>query len=401
MKVGIIREGKNPPDKRVPLSPEQCNIVMEKWPHVEIIVQPSPIRDIEDQEYLDAGVNMQEDLSDCDILMGVKEVPYDDLIPNKKYFFFSHTYKEQPYNAKLLQTILEKKIQLIDYELLKKKSGARLLGFGRYAGIVGMYNALYAWGKKFNSFDLKRAIDCKDRKEAEAELKKVVLPSNFKAVLTGKGRVGKGAREIIELLNIKEVGVEDFLNENNSEACWCQIDVEDYNKHPELVFDRQHFFANEEAYESNFYRFAQKADMYVACHYWANNAPQILTKEQIARSDFNLKIIGDISCDIGEPIASTLRPSTIAEPLYGINKNSLTEVDFHIEDSLGIMAVDNLPCELSRDASIDFGENLISNIFPHLFGDDPDLVIERASETNLQGELMPAFKYLKDYVEGA
>ncbi|NND76631.1 MAG: alanine dehydrogenase [Flavobacteriales bacterium] len=401
MKLGIIREGKDPPDKRVPLGPQHCVEVMQKWPHVEVVVQSSAVRDISDDEYREAGISIVEDVSDRDILMGVKEVPYDDLIPKKKYFFFSHTYKEQPYNAKLLKTILDKKIQLIDYELLKKKSGARLLGFGRYAGIVGTYNAFYAWGKKFGTFELKRAIDCHDREEAESELKKIVLPDNFKLIVTGKGRVGKGSREILELVDIEEVSVGEFLNISYSKPCYCHIDVEDYNKHPELEFDRDHFFANEEKYISDFYRFAKVADMYIACHYWANNAPQILTKEQIARDDFHLKVIADISCDIKEPIASTLRASTIAEPVYGYNKETGEEMDFMDPNSLGVMAVDNLPCELSRDASIDFGNNLISNVFPHLFGDDTERIIERASETDLNGELMPDFEYLTDYVKGA
>ena len=398
MKLGIIREGKNPPDKRVPLSPEQCKTVMERWPNVEVIVQPSPIRDIGDEEYGNLGIQMREDLSDCDVLMGVKEVPIHDLIPNKKYFFFSHTYKKQPYNANLLRAILDKKIQLIDYELLKARNGARLLGFGRYAGIVGTYNAFYAWGKKTASFDLKRAIDCADRAEAEGELQKVSLPNDFKLIVTGKGRVGKGAKEIIDLLPLKEVDVETFLNQEVGEACYCHINVEDYNYHPQQEFNLQHFYSNESEYESSFYRFARVADMYIPCHYWSNKAPQILTAEQIARQDFNLKIIADISCDIGEPIASTIRPSTIAEPLYGIEKDSLKEVDFFEDDALGIMAVDNLPCELSKDASIDFGNNLIEHIFPLLFGEDPDRVIERASETDLEGNLMPDFAYLKDYV---
>ena len=398
MKLGVIREGKIPPDERVPLTPVHCKKVMEKWPHVEVVVQPSPIRDIKDEEYAAAGITIQEELGDCDILMGVKEVPLDQLIPNKKYFFFSHTYKEQPYNAKLLRAILDKKIQLIDYELLKKKNGSRIIGFGRYAGIVGAYNGLYAWGKKFDSYDLKRAYLCHDRNEAESNLTKVTLPQNFKLVVTGKGRVGMGAREILELIDIEEVGVDDFLNKDIGKPAFCHIDVEDYNIHPHLSFDRQHFFDHEEKYHSNFFRFAQVADMYFACHYWANNAPMILTEDQIARDDFNIKVIADISCDIKEPIASTLRASTISDPLYGYDKKLRSEVEFRKFDSLSVMAVDNLPCELARDASIDFGDNLIDHVFPHLFGDDSDGVIERASETDLNGELMPAFEYLGDYV---
>lgn len=398
MKLGIIREGKTPPDKRVPLSPEQCKTVTEKWSHVKILVQRSLVRDITDQEYRNAGIEVVEDVSSCDILMGVKEVPYDDLIPEKRYFFFSHTYKEQPYNSKLLKRILDRKIQLIDYELLKKKNGARILGFGRYAGIVGTYNAFFAWGKKYGSFGLKRAIDCHDRAEAERELSKIVLPNNFKLIITGKGRVGKGSREVLDLIDIQEVTVHDFLNKEIGRPSYCHIDVEDYNKHPELEFDRDHFFANEEQYETNYYRFAQVADMYIACHYWAVNAPTFLTKEQIAREDFKLKVIADISCDILEPIASTIRASTIADPVYGYDRKTGEEMDFMDPSSLGVMAVDNLPCELSRDASIDFGNSLISNIFPFLFGEDPDRVIERACETDLNGNLMPDFEYLSGYV---
>jgi len=149
-KIGIIREGKVPPDFRVPLTPAQCATIKEKYPYVDIVVQPSSIRCFSDSEYIANGIQVQEDLSDCDLIMGVKEVPVDALIPNKKFMFFSHTIKKQSYNKKLLQQILDKKIQLIDYEVLKNKVGKRLIGFGRYAGIVGCYNGFRAFGLKNN-----------------------------------------------------------------------------------------------------------------------------------------------------------------------------------------------------------------------------------------------------------
>jgi len=399
IRIGIIKEGKVPADKRVPFTPEHCTRIEAGHENVEVIIQSSEIRAIKDQEYIDAGLKVQDDISECDILLGVKEVPLDDLIPNKTYFFFSHTYKEQPYNAKLLKEILKKNIQLVDYELIKGINGARLIGFGRYAGIVGAYNGFRAWGEKNKTFILKPAHECHDRIEMEGQLSKIDLPSNFKMVMSGHGRVGKGAREIVKLLDIKEVSAEDFLTKKFDEPVYAHIDSDDYNDREDgSAFDRKHFYANPEMYVSAFYRFATEADMYLACHYWDADAPLILTKEDYRKEDFKIKLIADISCDILEPIASTLRPSTIADPFYGYDPTTGEEGEFYDAKTIGIMAVDNLPCELPRDASKDFGEVLITKVMPALLGEDPDRIIERASETNLQGELMPDFKYLTDYV---
>ena len=235
MKIGIIREGKTPPDKRVPLTPKQCIEVVEKFPGTEVVVQSSPIRKITDAEYVNAGVRVVEDVSDCDILLGVKEVNKEDLIPNKKYLFFSHTFKKQPYNRDLLIEILKKKIQLIDYEVLTDINGQRLIGFGKYAGIVGTYNGFLTFGKKHKLYDLKPANQCEDRIEFEKELKKVILPNDFKLVLTGYGRVGHGAREVINLLNIKEVNPKDFLNNEFNSPVFTQLNVEDYLPHRKLL----------------------------------------------------------------------------------------------------------------------------------------------------------------------
>ena len=222
MKLGIIREGKTPPDKRVPLTPKQCAKIQKDYPHVDVVVQSSEVRKIKDEAYVAAGIKVVDDVSDCDILMGVKEVNKADLIPNKTYLFFSHTFKKQPYNRTLLQTILDKKIQLVDYEVLTDKNESRLIGFGRYAGIVGTYNGFLAFGKKQQSYNLKPAHLCEDRIEMEGELSKVNLPKNTKIVLTGFGRVGHGAREILEKLQLKEVNATDFLNKSFDEPVFTQ-----------------------------------------------------------------------------------------------------------------------------------------------------------------------------------
>ena len=401
MKIGVIREGKIPPDKRVPLTPKQCVEVMEKFPGTEVVVESSPIRKITDDEYKKAGIKVVNDVSDCDILIGVKEVNKEDLIPNKKYLFFSHTFKKQPYNRDLLNKILENKIQLIDYEVLTDKNGHRLIGFGRYAGIVGAYNGFLTFGKKHQLYDLKPANQCEDRVEFEEELKKVKLPNNFKVVLTGFGRVGHGAREVIDLIGIKEVNPEDFLNKTFNEPVYTQLNVKDYFAREDgKPFDKLAFYESGKGHVSTFKRYLKVADMYIACHYWDSSSPFIFTREDLKDKNIKVSVVADISCDIDGPVASTIRPSTIADPIYGYNPEIEQEDDFMKEGIIAVMAVDNLPCELPKDASEDFGKELIDKILPSLLVEDKDGIIERGSETDLNGNLTKHFAYLDKYIKG-
>ena len=401
MKIGIIREGKTPPDKRVPLSPEQCAEVKTKYPNVELVVQPSPIRKFSDSEYTAKGIELQEDLSDCEVLMGVKEVPLEMLIPNKTYFFFSHTFKLQPYNAPLLREILNKKIRLIDYEVLKDANNKRLIGFGRYAGIVGCYNGFRTLGIKNNSYQIKPAHECEDRAEMEGYLKDVALPSNFKCVLTGFGKVGHGAREIMNLLPIREVTKEDFLSKEFDEPVFTHLNTDDYNARiSDEGFEKKEFYANPELYKSTFPAYGSVAHLYIACHYWGEGSPFIFTREDIKSPEWTISVVADISCDIDGPVASTIRPSTIANPVYGYHALNELECDLHDPGAIAVMAVDNLPCELPKDSSKDFGRVMIDEILPCLIGDDPYAIIERASETTLEGNLSKKFSYLQDYVDG-
>ncbi|TXC78538.1 NAD(P)-dependent oxidoreductase [Luteibaculum oceani] len=399
MKLGVIREGKTPPDRRVPLSPRQCWQIQEIWPKVEIVVQSSPIRAFSDDEYTSAGVRVVDDCSDCDVLLGVKEVPVNQLIPNKTYFFFSHTFKKQEYNKGLLKALLDKKIRLIDYEVVTAEGGRRLLGFGRYAGIVGAYNAFYAWGVRTGNYELKRAHECADRKELERELKNVKLDAKFKMVLTGAGRVAKGAIEILEEIGIRQVEPDAIINETFDHPVFAQLLVTDYNRREDgNDFTAEDFYRYPVGYQSNFMRFAKVSDMYIACHYWDNRSPFIFSREDAKSADFNVKVVADISCDIDCAVASTLRPSTISDPLYGYDPRTESEVDFNDQNAIGVMAVDNLPCELPRDASEDFGAELMNNVLPHLFEGDNEGIIERATQTTLDGNLTPQFAYLEDWV---
>ncbi|MDD2984046.1 MAG: NAD(P)-dependent oxidoreductase [Crocinitomicaceae bacterium] len=396
-KVGIAREGKVPPDFRVPLTPEQCSLVQVKFPNVEIIVQNSPIRTFSDAEYEAQGIRVQEDLSECDIIMGVKEFIPETLIPNKTYIFFSHTLKKQPYNKNLLRTVLQKKIRLIDYEVMKNRIGKRLIGFGRYAGIVGCYNGFRTLGLKSQSYRLLKASECENRIQLEEELKNVKLANTCKIVLTGGGRVGYGAREILDLLPILEVTPEEFLTVKFDQPVFTHLGLEDYYARKDgAEFDKSEFYSNPEKFKSIFEKYAKEADMFVAGHYWSENSPVILSKE--ALKDSRLIVLADISCDIDGPLAPTIKPSTIENPIYGYNPKTGLEDSFLTNGNIAVMAVDNLPCELPKDASEDFGNELIRSIFPALFVEDPDDIIGRASETTFEGELTEKFAYLSDYV---
>jgi alanine dehydrogenase len=399
MKFGIIKEIKNPPDRRVVFSPQACKTIIEQFPEAQVVVESSDIRVFTDAEYKNAGISVHENISDCDVLLGVKEVPIDALIPNKKYFFFSHTIKKQPYNRKLLQAVLEKNIALYDHEVITAKTGQRLVAFGRYAGIVGAYNGVRAYGLKFNLFSLPKAEVLTDQQALIAELNKIQLP-NIKILLTGKGRVGSGAKEMLDAMQLREVTVEEYLKQEFNEPVYCQIDVLDYNKRKDgQVLTKEDFYNHPEEYESNFMRFAKVTDFYIAGHFYGDGAPFLYTREDAKSPNFNIKVVADISADIDGPVATTIKPSTIANPIYGYNPQTEQEVNFMNDDAIAVMAVDNLPCELPRDASIGFGEMFLQHVIPAFYNNDKDGILERAKMTQ-NGKLTSKYSYLQDYVEG-
>ena len=399
MKFGIITERKNPPDRRVVFSPEALLKLKNTFPEASIKVEHSDIRVFSDDDYKSLGFEVANDISDCDVFFGVKEVPVEALIPNKKYFFFSHTIKKQPYNRKLLQAILEKNIELYDHETIVDAKHKRLIGFGRYAGIVGAYNAFRAFGIKFELFQLPKAETLNGKEALVAKLKRTLLPP-LKIVLTGEGKVGNGAKEILDAMHIKPVSVENFLTKNYSEPVYVQIDYLDYNKRIDgKPSSKKDFFTNPKAYISDFERFTKVSDIYIAGHFYANDAPVILTREMLLASDCKLKVVADVSCDVNGPIACTLRASTIQDPFYGYYPFENKEVDVFHPAAIVVMAVDNLPCELPKDASEGFGEMFLEHVIPAFFNGDKDGILERAKMTE-NGKLTSNFAYLQDYVDG-
>jgi len=399
MKFGILKERKNPPDRRVVFSPEELTRLKQYYQNITVQVERSDIRVFTDVQYESLGIEMTDDISDCDILFGVKEVPVEHLIPNKTYFFFSHTIKKQPYNRKLLQAILEKNIDLYDYETIVDANNRRLIGFGRYAGIVGAYNSIRAFGIKFELFKLPRAETLSGKEALITHLKRLVLPP-LKFVITGTGKVGNGAKEVLDAIKIKEVSVENYLTKNYTQPVYTQIDVLEYNKRKDgQVLDFTDFYHNPKEYVSDFERFTKVSDIYITGHFHANEAPVILTQEMLQSNDCKIKVVADVSCDVNGPIACTLRSSTIAEPLYGYFPSENKEVDVFHPAAVVVMAVDNLPCELPKDASEGFGEMFLEHVIPAFFNGDKDGILQRAKITT-KGKLTPRFSYLQDYVDG-
>lgn len=400
LKIGLIREGKVPPDKRVPFTPLQCEEIEQRFPHVKVVVQQSDIRCFKDHEYGDLDLAVAADVSDCDVLMGIKEVPIQALIPDKTYLFFSHTMKKQPYNRDLLREILARKIRLIDYEALKDRQGNRLVAFGRYAGIVGAYNGLLTYGKRFGLFSLRRAYECFDVNDLKLELRKVKLPP-VKIILTGSGRVGKGSMETLDTAGIRKVSPADFLNRTFDEPVYVQLSSADYHRRREGGhFNRDEFHRHPERYESYFFEYTRVADMLFAGAYWNPKAPVLFTREQMLSSDFKISVIADITCDINGSIPSTKKASTIVDPLYDFDP-ATDSVQPPLSDDrfVTVMAIDNLPCELPRSASEEFGRDLIDRVLPLLLIDDKDDIIQRATIAE-NGKLTPHFEYLTDFVAG-
>jgi alanine dehydrogenase len=399
MKFGIIKERKNPPDRRVVFTPQELVRLQQEHPDAIVKVETSDIRFFKDEEYSNLGIDVVTDISDCDVFFGVKEIPVDYLIPNKKYFFFSHTIKKQTHNRKLLQAVLEKDIELYDHETIVDANNRRLIGFGRYAGIVGAYNGFRAFGIKYDLFTLPKAETLNSKEDLIVRLKRQTLP-NIKIVLTGHGKVGMGAKEILDGMKVKQVSTKDFLTKIYTQPVYTQIDVLDYNKRLDgVVLDNHDFYKNPQEYTSDFERFTKVSDIFMAGHFHANGSPDILTREMLRAPDCKIKVVADISCDVDGPIACTLKASTIADPFFGYLPSEDKEVPFTHPGSIMVMSVDNLPCELPKDASEGFGEMFMQHVIPAFFNGDKDGILQRAKMTE-NGKLTPRFAYLQDYVDG-
>ncbi|MCW3121976.1 MAG: alanine dehydrogenase [Flavipsychrobacter sp.] len=397
IRIGLIRERKKLPDERVALSPKQCAYIMANDPNIKIVVEPSPSRCFSDQAYSGLGVELSSDLSDCDILMGIKEVPAEFLIPGKTYFFFSHTKKKQPHNQHLMHALIEKNIRMIDYECITYSDEQRILGFGLFAGIVGAHNGLRTYGKKFGKYELPAAHEVKDYKELIDAYQYLKLP-NIKIVMTGSGKVAAGVLDVFTRLDIEAVEPSDFLTHEYEYPVFTHLKGASlYARKDNDLFHRDDFHAHPEAYKCLFSSYVHQADVLMNGIYWEKKIARLFEKPDIRRNDWRLNVISDITCDTDGSVPINVGSSTIADPVYGIERATMqrTVPYQHTKDIIDVMAVDNLPNELPRDASEYFGQHLDKYILPELLKPESE-ILKRATICE-HGKLTKRYEYLSDY----
>jgi alanine dehydrogenase len=398
IRIGLLKEGKIPPDNRVALTPAQCKWLQKTFPGIKILVQSSTHRCFSDKEYQRAGIELTEDIKDCDILFGIKEVPVSDLAEDKTYLFFSHTRKKQAHNQKLLQTILQKKITLIDYECMEHEDGQRIIGFGFFAGVVGAHNGMMAYGERTGSFHLDRVYKQKDFKELIHSYFGVKLP-NVKIAVTGSGRVAHGILEIMNLMEVVELEKEEFISREFSYPVYVQLKGGDLYRHIKSgSYNREHFHNHPEEYECLFDQYISHTDVLMNGIYWDVNVPRLFKIQRVSDPDFRIQVIADVTDDTNGSIPLNLGDHTIENPVYGVDRFSFQKTLPYKPNSVDIMAVGNLPNELPRDASKYFGEQLIKYILPDLLANSSRVIEEATIAKN--GFLTERFEYLQEYAEG-
>jgi len=397
-RIGLIREGKVPADNRVALTPAQCKWIHKNSSDVEIIAQSSTVRCFTDREYENAGVKVKDDMSECDILMGIKEIPVEQLLPGKTYLFFSHTKKKQPKNQKMLQAILEKKITLIDYECLEHEDGQRIIGFGFFAGVVGAHNGMMAYGNRTGLYKLDRVFKQRSFRELIHTYFGIRLP-NVKIAVTGSGRVAHGILEIMNLMGIHEVEPDDYLVRRFAYPVYTQLKGADlYSRKDNGKYRRLEFHEYPELYRCDFLPYAEQTDILLNGVYWDKNVPRLFEKENIQADTFIIRTIADITDDADGSVPVNLGDQAIENPIYGVDRSTLQKTEPYLPNSIDIMAVGNLPNELPRDASRYFGEQLIKHVLENLVGEGSP-IIERATMVR-DGKLTAHYEYLKEYAVG-
>ena len=398
--IGIVRESRND-ENRTPLVPEHIKKYKESNPNINFIIQPSNSRCFSDEEYELCGAKINENLNQCSIIFGVKEIDPNILINNRTYLFFSHTFKinKQQKNIEkhkkdLLLSILNKKITLIDYENIRGKNGTRCLGFGRFAGIVGCYNTLNLLLRVLGKQSLASAYKIDDYERLVLNLKNLYFPKT-KILVTGDGRVAKGVIELLNLTNIKAVSKKDFLEKKFDQPIFCNLETKDYvTNNSSTNFNLEHFINNPQDYSSSALQYLKETDILISAHYWDPSSPKIFENEDLKVLQ-NLKIVGDITCDINGSVPTTIRSTTIEEPNYWIERYTLKEIDEN-NDGIAVMAVDNLPSELPRDSSTEFSEGIINEVLPFLLKEDDGRILNGTITTD--GSFLEKYNYLNDYI---
>ena len=426
--IGIRREDKCKWEKRVAITP--CGIKKLSEQGIKIKAQPSPIRCYTDQELKKVGVEVKENLRDCDLLIGVKEMPINFIQSNKPHLFFSHTIKGQPYNMPLLKTILERKATLLDYERIVDEKGQRLIAFGRFAGLAGIIDTLAILGRRWQAqnienplskvlfsheyLNLEEAKQC--IKKIGEDLQKNGLPDgvdSFTVGVPGYGNVSKGVQEILELLPMEKITPQKLLNNNNKKIAYVIFKEEDIvtPKDENTKFELQDYYKNPQNYKPVFAQYLPYFSAIVNTIYWDERYPRLVTLEDLKKlyadiKNPRLQVIGDISCDIQGAVECTMKTTTPDNPAFVFNAEKENIVDGWLGEGVAILAVDILPAEFSKDAS-EFFSALLTPMLEEMKKSDFSSTLANSglpetlknSTIVWKGELTPQYKHLEKYLE--
>jgi len=404
-----------------------------KQKKLDIIVQTSDKRIFTDEEYIEAGAKIARDLKKCSVIFGVKEMPLAFFEPGKTYVFFAHVVKGQKHNMPMLKKMMELKCNLIEYEKVVDEQGKRLIFFGRYAGMAGMINSLWAMGLRLkelgytsNLLKLKQAHHYHSLVEARNDISAVgqLIAENgilrdlrpFVIGFTGYGNVSQGAQEILGLLPVKEISPEKLLGLHHRRKLPDNIVYKVIFKEEDLFeridgspFDLHDYYSNPLNFRSKFEKYVPHLSMLINCIYWDKRYPRILTKEYLkrlyAKGSPKLTVIGDISCDVEGSVECTLKPTEIDDPIYTYDPETGSIAMGHKGPGMLMMAVDILPAEIPRDSSDGFADVLVNFVKPIADADfdehydDLDLPkpIKKALVLH-KGELTPEYKYMEEYL---
>lgn len=430
--IAIRREDKNQWERRAPLTPEHIREFKEKY-GIKTIVQPSKIRVFTDEEYRCAGAEINEDISRAGVVFAIKEIPDRLFEKGKAYVFFSHTIKGQPYNMPMLKKMIDRQCTLIDYERIVNEKNQRLIFFGRFAGIAGMFETLFAYGQKMKQLGFQTPFERvkqpyryhsleEGKKEIKAigrEIEENGLPAELSPLITGftgYGNVSKGAQEIFDLLPHETISADKLREEPasisaNNKLFKVVFYEKDIVKAKEGSFELQDYYQHPEKYDSIFENYLPRLGILVNCIYWTEKYPRLVTKDFLKKDilrepEFKLKVIGDISCDIDGSIEITSKATRPDIPSFTYLPGSDSFEDCIHREGITVMAVDNLPCEFPRESSASFS-NLLKDLAQGIASADfaapfEDINIAKPAKRAVvlhNGRFTPDYTYMEDFIK--
>ncbi|MGQ9582158.1 MAG: bifunctional lysine ketoglutarate reductase /saccharopine dehydrogenase family protein [Thermoplasmatota archaeon] len=428
-RVGIRREDINQRERRTPLTPADVRALVSRH-GLEVVVEESALRVYPGEDYVRAGARVEKSLQECPVIFAIKEIPIGALEPGKTYAFFAHVIKGQRHNMPMLRRLMKLGCDLIDYEKIVDERGRRLIFFGRHAGLAGAVDTLWALGRRLewegvpSPFgELRRAFEYESVADAASAIREVGrriardgLPeelSPFVIGITGYGNVAGGVREMLSQLPLKELRPEEMehgVEKSSRRAVHVVTFKEEHTVEPidsGRRFELQDYYEHPERYRARFDRYLPHLSVLMNCIYWDERYPRLVTKSHAKRSGLGrLRVIGDISCDVGGAVELTVKATEPDNPVFVYDPTQESATDGVEGSGVVVMAVYNLPCEFPQESSESFSAAL-SPFVPGIARADYSAGLERcglppAIKRALilhRGELTPPYRYLERYLE--